>query len=159
AAASGALALFLTMFMSSERGFGIGREVPRPTSEERSGNGYFAAARWLKSDHIRVVSLQESLAGLSGRADLAPTGHVIVVTLPVTSAFATDEYRTLDRWVRAGNTLLVLAALSDQPDWAHGFGEQVSNDLNLLTGLQFQAGRGRSGQGVAPSADRAFIEP
>lgn len=159
AAASGALLLFLTMFLSSERGFGIGRDVPRPTSEERGGNGYLAAVRWLATDRARVVSLQESLAGLSDRGDLAPTGNVMIVTLPVTTAFGADEYRTLNRWIEAGNTLLVLAALSDQPDWAYGFGEQVSNDLNLLTGLQFHALRGRPGQATASSADRAFIEP
>jgi len=159
AAASAALVLFLTMFMSSERGFGIGRDVPRPTSEERGGNGYFAAVRWLANDKVRVVSLQESLARLSDRADLVPTGNVMLVTLPGTTAFGSDEYRTLDRWVRAGNTLLILAALSDQPDWAHGFGEQVANDLNLLAGLQFHALRRPARQATATSADRAFIEP
>ena len=87
------------------------------------------------------------------RDDLPPTGNVILVTLPVTTGFSTEEYRTLDRWVRAGNTLLVVAALADQPDWAHGFGERASSDLNLLTGLQFQ----RSAR--PPSSDRAFIEP
>src|SRR6185437_8382704 len=61
AAASGAVILFLTMFISSERGFGIGREVPRPTSEERGGNGYIAAVRWLAAGRVPVVSLQESL--------------------------------------------------------------------------------------------------
>ncbi len=155
AAASGALVLFLTMFVSSERGFGIGREVPRPTSEERGANGYFAAAHWLEGGH--TVSLQESLASLASRSDLTPTGNVIIVTLPVTTGFGSDEYRTLDRWVRAGNTLLVLAALSDQPDWAHAYGEQVANDLNLLTGLQFQARRLGLAGGVR--ADKAFIEP
>ncbi len=155
AAATGALVLFLTMFVSSERGFGIGREVPRPTSEERGGNGYFAAAHWLGAGH--TVSLQESLASLASRSDLTPTGNVIIVTLPVTAAFASDEYRTLDRWVRAGNTLLVLAALSDQPDWAHAYGEQVANDLNLLTGLQFQASRPGTARGLL--ADKEFIEP
>jgi len=159
AAASGAVILFLTMFISSERGFGIGREVPRPTSEERGGNGYIAAVRWLAAGRVPVVSLQESLAGLSERPELASTGNVMVVTLPVTTAFGSDEYRALDRWVRAGNTLLVLAALSDQPDWAHAPGEPAANDLNLLTGLQFQALRGRPGQVTATSADRAFIEP
>jgi hypothetical protein len=159
AAASGALVLFLTMFMSSERGFGIGREVPRPTSEERSANGYLAAARWLATGNIRTVSLQDSLAGLAQQPDLAPRGNVIVVTLPVTTAFGTSEYRALDRWVRAGNTLLVLAALSDQPDWAHGFGEQAATDLNLLTGLQFHALRSRPERHLEVLADKPFIEP
>jgi hypothetical protein len=159
AAALGALALFLTMFMSSERGFGMSREVPRPTSEERGGNGYRAAAEWLAAEKIRTLSLQESLGGLLDRNDLAATGNVIIVTLPVTTGFRTDEYRTLDRWVRTGNTLLVVAALSDQPDWAHGFGGLAASDVNLLTGLQFQPARSRarpSPSGAA--ADTQFIE-
>jgi len=158
AAASGALVLFLTMFLGSERGFGFDREVPRPTSQERGGNGYAAASEWLSAEKIPTISLQESLAGLLRRTDLAATGNVIIVTLPAISAFGSDEYRTLDRWMRAGNTLLVLAALADQPDWAHGFAEQVSNDLNLLTGLQFQAVRGGSRPVPTSASDSAFIE-
>jgi len=153
AAASGALVLFVTMFLSSERGFGMTHEVPRPTSQERGGNGYGAVQQWLAAEKIATVSLQESLGKLFERDGLPPTGNVILVTLPVTTGFSTEEYRTLDRWVRAGNTLLVVAALADQPDWAHGFGERASSDLNLLTGLQFQ----RSAR--LPSSDRAFIEP
>jgi hypothetical protein len=157
AAASGALVLFLTLFLSSERGFGMSREAPRPTSEERSANGYWAAAQWLAAEGIPVESLQQSLAGLSSRPLPAQgTGNLIIVTLPVTSGFATDEYRALDRWVRTGNTLLVMAALSDQPDWAHSSGERASNDLNLLTGLQF---RSAPSPASTLSSDVQFIEP
>ncbi len=155
-AASGALVLFVTMFLSSERGFGMSHEVPRPTSQERGGNGYSAVQQWLAAEKITTRSLQENLGKLFERDGLAPTGNVILVTLPVTTGFSTEEYRTLDRWVRAGNTLLVLAALADQPDWAHGFGEQASNDLNLLTGLQFQRGAPAS---LRASSDGTFIEP
>ena len=159
AAAVGALALFLTMFVSSERGFGMSREAPRPTSVETGGNGYRAAAEWLSAEKIRTVSVQESLGELLDRHDLAPTGNVIVMTLPVTSGFRTEDYRALDRWVRSGNTLLVMAALSDQPRWAHGFGGLVASDLNLLTGLQFQpAGSGNRPGRSAAAADTEFIE-
>ncbi len=163
-AATGALVLFVTMFLSSERGFGISREVPRPTSEERGGNGYSAVRQWLAAEKITTVSLQESLAKLFEPEGLPPTGNIVVVTLPVTTGFSPEEYRTLDRWVRAGNTLLVNAALADQPDWAHGFGERASNDLNLLTGLQFQRRgpaslRSASRPDRATSFDRPFIEP
>lgn len=154
AAAVGALTLFLTMFMSSERGLGMSRGVARPTSEERGANGYLAAAQWLAAEKIRVVSLQDSLSGLLDRDDLPATGNVLFVTLPVTTGFRTEEYRTLDRWVREGNTLVVAAALSDQPDWAHGLGDLAAGDVNLLTGLQFLRSRRRSS-----AADTEFIEP
>ncbi len=159
AAAGGALVLFLTMFLSTERGFGMSREVPRPTSEERGRSGYAAVAHWLAADSIRAVSLQEGLEKLAERDDLVPTGNLIVVTLPVTTGFGTDEYRTLDRWIRAGNTLLVVAALTDQPDWAHGLGQRAANDLNLLTGLQFQRAADPIRSGPRAPSDTPFIEP
>src|SRR6185437_16141284 len=49
----------------------------------------------------------------------------------------------LDQWVRAGNTMLVLAALSDSPDWAFSIGSLASGDLNLLTGLDFETAKTR----------------
>jgi hypothetical protein len=57
--ALGALALFFTMFMHQDsHGLG-GIEVPRPTTEERGGNGYQAAMEWLDREHIRTISLRE----------------------------------------------------------------------------------------------------
>jgi hypothetical protein len=141
--ALGALALFFTMFMHQDQhGIG-GREVPRPTTEERGGNGYHAAMEWLDAEHIRAVSLRDRFDKLPQRKSLAATGNVLIVTLPATAVFKTEEFRPLDHWVRQGNTLLVLAALSDNPDWAFSFGGLTSGDLNLLTGLEFETARSR----------------
>jgi hypothetical protein len=141
--ALGALALFFTMFMHQDQhGIG-GREVPRPTTEERGGNGYHAAMEWLDAEHIRAVSLRDRFDKLPQSKSLAATGNVLIVTLPATAVFKTEEFRPLDHWVRQGNTLLVLAALSDNPDWAFSFGGLTSGDLNLLTGLEFETTRSR----------------
>ncbi len=140
--ALGALALFFTMFIhDSSHGLG-GAEVPRPTTEERGANGYRAAMQWLVHEHIRTFSLRERYDRLP-RKNLPATGNVLIVTLPATAVFKTEEFRPLDHWVRAGNTLLVLAALSDTPDWAFSFGGMTSGDLNLLTGLEFESSRNR----------------
>jgi len=138
--ALGALALFFTMFLHQDpHGLG-GFEVPRPTTEERGGNGYQAAMWWLDHEHIRAISLRERYDRLS-KQKLAAIGNVLIVTLPATAVFKTDEFRPLDHWVRAGNTLVVLAALSDTPDWAFSFGGMTSGDLNLLTGLEFESSK------------------
>lgn len=139
--ALGALALFFTMFMRQDANSIGGKEIPRPTTAERGGNGYNAALRWLDAARIRAVSLRERFDKLPGRKSLAPSGNVLIVTLPATAVFKTEEFRPLDRWVRDGNTLLVLAALSDTPDWAFPFGGMTSGDLNLLTGLEFETTR------------------
>jgi len=139
--ALGALALFFTMFLrTGEHGI-AGREIPRPTTEELGGNGYHAAMQWLAAEHIRVASLRDRFDKLAGNKSLSATGNVLIVTLPATAVFKTEEFRPLDRWVREGNTLLVVAALSDTPDWAFSFGGMTSGDLNLLTGLEFETTR------------------
>jgi hypothetical protein len=139
--ALGALALFFTMFLhKDEQGIG-GKEIPRPTTEERGGNGYHAALQWLDAEHIRAVSLRDRFDKLPQKKSLATTGNVLIVTLPAVAVFKTEEFRPLDHWVRAGNTLLVLAALSDNPAWAFSFASMTSGDLNLLTGLEFETTR------------------
>ena len=133
--ALGALALFFTMFLRQDTGVLSGKEAPRPTTEERGANGYFAAMQWLNSEHIRTLSLRDRYDKLGQKA-LTPDGNVLIVTLPAAAVFKTEEFRPLDHWVRQGNTLLVLAALSDRPDWAVLTGTSI--DLNLLTGLDFE---------------------
>jgi hypothetical protein len=140
--ALGALALFFTMFIHDDsHGFG-GNEVPRPTTEQRGANGYQAAMQWLGHEHIRTISLRERYDRLP-RKNLPATGNLLMVTLPATAVFKTEEFRPLDHWVREGNTLLVLAALSDTPDWAFSLGGMTSGDLNLLTGLEFESSKSR----------------
>jgi len=143
ACALGALALFFAMFVKREGPLGARNEIPRPTTAERRGNGYHAALSWLDAEGIRAVSLRDRYDVLARRADLPRGGNLLVVTLPAATGFTTAEFVPLDRWVRAGNTLLVLAALSDNPDWAFSQGGLASGDLNLLTGLEFETVRSR----------------
>ena len=146
--ALGALALFLAMFL---RGDDVGSRrgnVPGPTSEERRGNGYHGVMMWLDEEKIRTVSVRERFdQWLAKHPGAAPTGNLLMVTLPVETPFRTEELRPLENWVRAGNTLLVMAALDDQPDWAFSLGHPVTGDLSLLTGLEFEAVRSGAGVG------------
>lgn len=179
--ALGALALFVAMFVKREGALGARNEVPRPTTAERRGNGYHAATTWLDAEGIREISLRDRFDTLAKRKDLPRSGNLLIVTLPAATSFNTWEFIPLDRWIRAGNTLLILAALSDNPDWGSSQGGLASGDLNLLTGLEFEtsltrdnrireraprapggkaevAPRARSAREVA-DAFRAFAEP
>ncbi|HVW70093.1 MAG TPA: DUF4350 domain-containing protein [Steroidobacteraceae bacterium] len=140
----GALALFLAMLLQGDVDQG-GGDVPRPTTQERQGNGYRGALEWLDREHVRTASVRERLDKLSGVRAPA-SGNLLIVTLPVATAFRTEEFRALDHWVRAGNTLVVLAALSDTPDWSFESGRSAAGDLTLLTGLEPVAVRGPAGQ-------------
>jgi hypothetical protein len=168
--ACGALLLFLAMFVRSEGNLGARKDVPRPTSAERRGNGYYGAMSWLEAEEVRAVSLRDRFNSLGDRADLPRTGNLLIVTLPSATAFKSEEFLPLDRWIRAGNTLLVVAALSDNPDWAFRFTGVAPGDLNLLTGLEFETVRNRrlrlqhpDALSTAPQENpenfRAFIEP
>ena len=174
--ALGALALFLALFL---RGGDVGSRrgnLPGPTSEERRGNGYHGAMMWLDEEKIRTVSVRERFdQWLAKHPGAASTGNLLMVTLPVETPFRTEELRPLESWVRAGNTLLVMAALDDPPDWAFSLGRPVTGDLSLLTGLELEAvggarvsAAGQGAEGQSTSADvgeriaataQAFAEP
>jgi Domain of unknown function (DUF4350) len=139
--AVGALALFLAMFLHGDAGTDGRGDVPRPTSEERRPNGYNGAMTWLDQERIRTISARDRFNKLAVRPGLPPTGNLLLVTLPAATSFKTEELRPLEDWLRAGNTLLVLAALSDNPDWAFVLGGPVSGNLSLLTGLEFVLAR------------------
>jgi len=170
ALALGALALFVIMFVRPEGNVGVRKDVPRPTTVERRGNGYYGAMSWLESEDVRAIALRDRFDALSSREDLPPTGNLLIVTLPAAVSFKTGEFLPLDRWIRAGNTLLVVAALSDNPDWAFRLTGLAPGDLNLLTGLEFETARDRrlrlehAAPAVDPNADqlenyRPFLEP
>jgi uncharacterized protein DUF4350 len=139
--ALGALVLFALMFLKREDTFG--NDVRSPISSERRGAGYHAAMTWLDDEGVRTLSLRERYETLARREDLAPTGNLLIVTLPARMDFKTAEFLPLDRWVRSGNTLLVMAALSDNPDWAAELSGLTWGDLSLLTGLEFESVQAR----------------
>lgn len=103
--ALGAIALFMAMFMRGGGSIDRRNDVPRPTTAERRGNGYYAALSWLEAEGIRTISVRDRLGTLATRDDLPPAGNLLLVTLPATTGFKTEEFLPLDRWVRAGNTL------------------------------------------------------
>jgi hypothetical protein len=157
--------LFMGMFFHKEDS-GIGdRDVSRPTSEERGPNGYHAAMQWLSAEHIRTFSLRDRFDKLPQKA-LPAAGNILIVTLPAVAVFKTEEFRPLDRWVRAGNTLVVMAALSDNPDWSATFGGgspsraigTVPADLDSLTGLEFESTRLRD-ERLAHKVDGTVARP
>ena len=158
--ALGALLVFVTLFI---RGGPL--EMARsaaPTTIERGDNGLFAARSWLAAEGIRNVSLRQGFEALEQRHDLPHTGNLLIVTTPVVNAFKTAETRALDQWVRAGNTLLVLAALSDRPAWA--VAGAVHGDLRTLSGLEFVFAKGQPAsepgpQGSSRRAPRRLANP
>ena len=158
--ALGSLVLLAALFV---RGEGLdSRRVALPTTIERHGNGLAGAKSWLEAEGIRTVSLRERFDTLAKRRDLSRAGNLLIMTVPVATPFRVQEAGAVDHWIRAGNTLLVLAALSDTPDWGRG-GLSIHNDLQLLTGLDFEAVRRAQGSQNATArmieASRELAQP
>jgi hypothetical protein len=149
ACALGALLLFAALFL---RPAVDSRSVALPTTVERRGNGLLGAWTWLGGEGVRTVSLRERFDTVAKRRELTRGGNLLIVTLPVATPWQGQEASALDAWIRAGNTLLVLAALSDRPDWSRG-GLTVHNDLQLLTGLDFEPVRARESSHERESSD------
>jgi hypothetical protein len=131
------LYFFYTLFLGSP-GRADGETVRRPTTLERSGNGYYALQEWLQRSGVPTQSWRDRYSKLPQQG----SGSLLIVTLPGRISVRTDEIAPLDAWLRRGNTLLVLAALADRPDWALGSGG-VNSDLNAITGLEFESVLGR----------------
>lgn len=157
ACALGALFVFSTLFF---HGGALSAPISQPTTAERADNGLLGAARWLEAEGVRTLALRERFGALQQRRGLATRGNLLIVSLPAATNFRSDELVALDRWIRDGNTLLVLAALRDRPAWAR-FPFVMQNDLQLLTGLNLaldversRDGKARPPQDGAPRAAR-----
>jgi hypothetical protein len=140
--ALGALAAFYALWMQPLPDLGDDAHSARPTSNERRGNGYSALRDWLQASHVDVRSWRERYTALPD-ANLMPRGNLLVLTLPGVEGFKHAEFSALDKWVRRGNTLLINAALLDQPAWASGYESGVLVDVESLTSVEFETTKAR----------------
>jgi hypothetical protein len=114
--------------------------VTRPISTEAGPNGYLALQRWLAQEGIPVVSLRERYGALSTLAPGVPKGNVLLTTTPHLYPLRGSEGAPLQNWIEAGNTLVVLAGLSDTPDWSMGEGQDAEfmDHMKTMTSLSFE---------------------
>jgi hypothetical protein len=111
----------------------------RPITTEQGPNGYLAMWRWFEAAQLHPISLRHRYGELPRLADTPASGNVLISTAPHVYSPRTSEITTLRDWISAGNTLLVVAGLSDTPEWSMAGGPNSSfmNDLQATTGLNF----------------------
>jgi hypothetical protein len=134
--AVGAFALFYALFIGNEAG--RAEEASRPTTSEHRENGYLGVVTWLERTGVPVVKLRRRFDRLPDM-ELRTSGNLMVTTLPYQLGLRDREIAPLFHWVGAGNTLLVMAALGDTPDWALDSGGSLVHDLARITELNFAA--------------------
>jgi hypothetical protein len=139
ALAVGALAAFYVLFapkpdLPQER-------VTRPLSTEAGPNGYLGMQHWLANANVPVVSLRDRYGALPTIAPDAQAGNLLISTAPHVYPLRGSEEQPLQAWIEAGNTLLVLAGLSDTPEWSMGEGadQRFMEHMATMTGLTFKA--------------------
>lgn len=117
ALALGAFAAFYTVMAPKPS---APQELPtRPTSIEAGPNGWQGLVRWLEAERVPVLSLRDRFTKLGDVPGLeSHTGNLLVSAAPHLYPMRDSELLPLRRWVQRGNTLLIVAGLSDTPDWS-----------------------------------------
>lgn len=135
ALAAGALALFwILLFPKPRSNF----PPPHPMTTGAEDEGYLAAARWLRAANVPSVELHQRYGHLRDRALAPPTGNLLMITLPFDLVLHPEEFTELNRWVTQGNSVLVLAALDDTPQWSQS-ADNFLPQLQKITAIQFSS--------------------
>jgi hypothetical protein len=132
ALAMAALLAFYTLFAQP------GAQPPpitRPVSDEAGPNGYLGLLRWFRAQRLEPIIWRERFTRLT-RLTAPRRGNLMITTAPHLYPLRNSEFAPLRRWIETGNTLLVVAALSAEPEWAHGADAGMLSNLERLTGLK-----------------------
>jgi hypothetical protein len=137
-----ALAAFYGLWLGPSPSLDPDADIARPTSAERRGNGYAGLFEWLQRSGVDVRSFRERYTKLQ-ELDAPSRGNLMVLSLPAVEVFHSDEFSALDQWVRRGNTLLINAALLDQPGWAARRASGAVVEIESLTTIEFETRKAR----------------
>lgn len=138
-----AFVAFYALWLSPGPSFDPDEGVARPTTAERRGNGYAGLMEWLDRSDVRTRSLRDRYTALEDLG-IPARGNLLILTLPGVEVFRTEEFRALDQWVKRGNTLMIMAALVDQPGWGARRASGAVAEIESLTGLEFESPRARA---------------
>jgi len=137
-----ALAAFYGLWLRPAPSLDPDANTARPTTAELRGNGYAGLYEWLQRAGVKTRSLRDRYSTLP-ELGIPTRGNLLVLSLPAVEVFHSDELSALDRWVRRGNTLLINAALLDQPDWAARRSAGAVVEIESLTAIEFETRRAR----------------
>ena len=132
------------------------QELSQPRSTDSGSDGMAALWRWFDAQHVAVSSLRHRYDGLlPADSGPVPTGNVLITVLPHRVPMRADEAHAIRRWVAAGNTVLVLAALDDTPMWSLGLESSLLPELTDLSDMKFDVmAPPRAAPGSRPPARR-----
>jgi hypothetical protein len=92
---------------------------------------------WFAGSGVRLLALRDDYRSLDRLTGDHPTGNLLIITLPGKQSLLDRDLVPLHQWVRRGNSLLVLAALCDSPEWAPASrSRSLSADVAMLSGVE-----------------------
>jgi hypothetical protein len=150
ALAIAALALFYVLMVHQPAS--PQEQVTRPISTENGPNGYLALIRWMEAIGVNPVSLRERFQRLDHLEGVPRTGNLLISTAPHRYPMRDSEAGPLRDWISSGNTLFVVAGLSDTPEWSMGEGidSGFMKHMESMTGLGFTQIDGESDEDTEP---------
>ena len=92
---------------------GPNAESSSPTTADRGHYGLAGLKRWLSEENIPSVSFRKRYDSLLGDPALSDTGNLLILSLPQKLPARERELNDLYNWLAAGNSVLVLSAMSD----------------------------------------------
>ena len=93
-------------------------KISFPTTEDHGKYGLAGLYHWLDKAQVSLYSLRERYDTLANNPQLAERNNLLITSLPHRSQSQNNELQQLQTWVNAGNHILLLAAMSDWPQWA-----------------------------------------
>jgi len=133
--AGAALAFYMVYMLLLPKPAPFEPKISIPTTQDRGQYGLAAASRWLQQAGIHTLSLRDRYQQLYADPELPREGNLLIMSLPYRMPSRDWEEQQLLTWLQEGNSVLILAALSDWPEWAPRNSSSVSQVLELL-GLQ-----------------------
>ncbi len=113
--ALGALAAFYFYFVGPKES--EAENHSRPLATEMRANSSVAIRRWLETEGSRSRSSVSAMTGCRARAACRGTVTSSSPPFRTSSVMQLAEEKPLKKWLRSGNTLLIVAGIFDTPEW------------------------------------------
>lgn len=126
-------ALIIVIALLSPRGGNLEPSVSTPSSEDKGNFGLGVLKTWLDLSSVPTLSLRARYDSLTEHPALPADGNLLIISLPQYKPSRHREQRALSKWLKRGNSALVLLAWGDYPLWARNADYSSTYDiLNLF---------------------------
>lgn len=129
---AGLLAIWLVFILLGPKPNLLEPKLSQPLSNDTGKQGLLGLNRWLQQANIPTISLRKRYQKLFDDKRLSKAGNLLIISLPQRVPARGYEGRTLQRWLKNANSVLLLVANGDRPEWSL---VSQNQDINSILGL------------------------